>query len=71
VSDFFIDFLQEYDQLEKIAFLHSKNRLQDIFQEIQQLSVELFPQNPISEVNSNAYFSNLIGPNGFGLILIE
>lgn len=71
VADFFIDFLQEFDQVEGIAFLHPKNRIQSIFQEIKQLSTEFFPKILVSEVNSNTYFSNLIGPNGFGLILIE
>jgi len=71
VAEFFIDFLQEFDQVEGIAFLHSKNKTQDIFQDIKHLSTEIFPNILISEVHSNTYFSHLIGPNGFGLILIE
>ncbi len=71
VADFFIDFIQEFDHFREIAFLHPKNKLQDVFQEISLFSAEFFPHNIITQVKSNDYFSNLIGPNGFGLILIE
>lgn len=71
IEEFIIEFLEEYENLQELAYIFPENNGLPFFQEIKRFSSENLNVNRYSEVKSNTYLSNLIGPNGFGIILIE
>jgi fatty acid-binding protein DegV len=71
IEEFLIEFLEEYENLQELAFILPKNKSLPFFQELKHFSIENLNVKSHSEVTSNKYLSSLIGPNGFGLILIE
>ena len=71
VTDFLIEFLEEYDYINELCFLHPKNSKLPIFPEIKQYALENLNVKLFTEYNQNQFLTNLIGPDGFGLILIE
>jgi len=71
IEEFLIEFLEEYENLQELAFIHPKNNNLPFFHDIKQFSIENLNIKSYSEVRSNNYLTNLIGPNGFAMIMIE
>lgn len=71
IEEYFIEFLEEYENLQALAIILPLGKSNSFFHEIKHFSMENLKINSYSEVNSNQYLRNLIGPNGFGMILIE
>lgn len=71
IRDYFIEFLEEYENLQDLAFILPQNNSLSLFQDIKQYSIENIKIETISEVTANTFLSNLLGPHGFGMILIE
>jgi len=71
IEEFLIEFLEEYENLQELAFILPKNNNLPFFQEVKRFSTENIKVKSYLEVRSNNYLTNLIGPNGFGMIMIE
>lgn len=71
VADLFTEFLDEFEQLDAVAFIHPREKPLPFFQEINQLAVENSNAKSFYSFSSNAFLSNLIGPGGFGMVLVE
>lgn len=71
VIDYFIEFIDEFDQLENISFIqpqtvnHNETRL------IRQHVDEVCPDTNYSEHTLNPYLASLIGPQGMGIVISE
>lgn len=71
VIDYFIEFIDEFDQLDNISFIqpsavnHNENRL------IRQHVDEFCPDTNYSEHTINPYLASLIGPQGMGIVISE
>jgi fatty acid-binding protein DegV len=71
ISEYLIEFLEEFEKIKQLIFIHSMNSKLQFFTEIKQISHENHEIISYSEYSSNEFLSNLIGPEGFGFILIE
>jgi fatty acid-binding protein DegV len=71
ISEYLIEFLEEFENIKQLIFIHPMNSKLQLFNEIKQISHENHEIISYSEFSSNEFLSNLIGPEGFGMILIE
>jgi fatty acid-binding protein DegV len=71
ITDFFIEFLEEFETVDELCFIHPKNSKLPVFPEVKQFALENLSVSLFTEYNQNQFLANLIGPDGFGLILIE
>lgn len=71
ISEYLLEFLEEFEKIEQLIFIHPMTSKLQLFQEIKQFSYENHEVISYSEYSSNEFLSNLIGPEGFGMILIE
>jgi DegV family protein with EDD domain len=71
IADYLLEFLEEFEKIEQVIFIHPMTSKLHLFQEIKQFTHENHEVNSYSEYSSNEFLSNLIGPEGFGMILIE
>jgi fatty acid-binding protein DegV len=71
ISEYLIEFLEEFEKIRQLIFIHPRNSKMQIFNEIKQISHENHEIQSYSEYSSNEFLSNLIGPEGWGMILIE
>jgi DegV family protein with EDD domain len=71
VVDYFIEFIDEFDNLQKISIIqpaplsHNESRL------IRQHVDEFYPEANYSEHTINPYLASLIGPQGMGIVIKE
>lgn len=71
ISDYLLEFLEEFERIEQLIFIYPATLKLQIFNEIKQVSHENHEITSYYEFSSNEFLSNLIGPEGFGMILIE
>ncbi len=71
ISEYLLEFLEEFEKIEQLIFIHPMTLKMQLFHEIKQFTHENHEINSYSEYSSNEFLSNLIGPEGFGMILIE
>lgn len=71
VMDYLLEFLAEYESLQRVFFIHPLVDLEIETKVIQQFLEENIPGVLFSEFPSSDFFSSLVGPHGFGLIVIE
>ncbi len=69
--EYFIEFIGEYDQLKEIIFLHPARQRVAEASNFEQFVHENLSNVHFSEVNCNDFLTHLIGPRGFGLIVVE
>ena len=69
--EYFIEFIGEYDKLKEVVFLHPLHQSVAEASYIEQYVHENLPNVHYSEITSNDFLTHLIGPRGFGLIVIE
>jgi fatty acid-binding protein DegV len=69
--EYFLEFIGEYDKLKEVVFLHSQRQSVVEASNIEQYVHENLPNVRYSEINCNEFLANLIGPRGFGLIVVE
>jgi fatty acid-binding protein DegV len=69
--EYFIEFISEYDQLKEVVFLHPFRHPVAEAINFEQYLHENLPNVHYSEINCNEFMTHLIGPRGFGLIVIE
>ncbi len=71
VVDYFIEFIDEFDNLQNISIIqpaplsHNESRL------IRQHVDEFYPEADYSEHTINPYLASLIGPQGMGIVIKE
>jgi fatty acid-binding protein DegV len=71
ISEYLLEFLEEFEKFEQLIFIHPMNSTLPIFHEIKQFTHENHEIISYGEYSSNEFLSNLIGPEGFGIVLIE
>lgn len=71
ISEYLIEFLEEFEKIKQLIFIHPLYSKMQLSNEIRQISHENHEILSYSEYSSSSFLSNLIGPEGFGLILIE
>lgn len=69
--EYFIEFISEYDQLKEVVFLHPLRHPVAEAMNFKQYIHENLPNVRYSEINCNEFMTHLIGPRGFGLIVVE
>jgi fatty acid-binding protein DegV len=70
VIEYFIEFISEFEALEKVVFLlPSTLSVESKF--VLQYMEEFLPETHFSEYKLNNFLVNLVGPRGFGLVVIE
>ncbi len=69
--EYFNEFIGEYDQLKEIFFLHPARQPVGDATNLEQFVHENLPNVRYSEVKCNEFLTHLIGPRGFGLVIVE
>jgi DegV family protein with EDD domain len=70
VIEFFIEFISEFENLEKIVFLQPALLALDT-NPVKQYVKEFLPATQYFELKTSPFLVSLIGPRGYGLIVIE
>ncbi len=71
VIEYFIEYISEFDDIIQVSFLQSTPNLLQESKLIKQFVEENFPDTLYSEHPHNNYLASLIGPKGFGMVVIE
>ncbi len=71
VIEYFIEYIAEFDDLVQVAFLQPNPNLLSESKLIKQYIEENYPEAVFTEHPHNNYLASLIGPKGFGLVVIE
>jgi DegV family protein with EDD domain len=71
VVEYFIEYIDEFDDLLQVSFLQSTPPAMQESRIIKQYIEENYPETVYSEHPHNNYLASLIGPKGFGLVVIE
>ncbi len=71
VVDYFIEYIEEFDNLEQVAFLQSTPSLVQEAKAIKLYLEENYPDTLYTEHPHNNFVASLMGPRGFGLVVIE
>ena len=71
VIEYFIEYIEEFDDLLQVSFLQSKPPAIQEAKLIKQYIEENYPDTIYTEHPHNNYLASLIGPKGFGLVVIE
>lgn len=69
--DFFIEFLEEFEDIRHIALIQSVPPLVPETRTLRQLLQEIYPQTSYTEHNLNSPLAVLFGPRLLGLIIVE
>lgn len=69
--EYLTEFLEEYEKLDQLVLLHPIKSSTSFFHEIKQFANQNNEINSLLEISSNDFLKNLIGSDGFGLILVE
>lgn len=69
--EYLTEFLEEFEKIDQLVLIHPAKSNTPLFQEIMQFVHQNNEVNSLLEVKSNDFLSNLIGSDGFGLILVE
>lgn len=71
VVEYFIEYIEEFDDLKQVSFLQSTPPSMQESRQIKQYLEENFPDTLYTEHPHNSYLASLIGPKGFGIVVIE
>ncbi|MBA4384960.1 MAG: hypothetical protein C0410_09505 [Anaerolinea sp.] len=71
VIEYFIEYIDEFDDLFQVSFLQSTPPAIQEAKLIKQYLEENYPNTTYTEHPHNNYLASLIGPKGFGLVVIE
>jgi fatty acid-binding protein DegV len=71
VVDYFIEYIEEFDNLEQVAFLQSSPPMVQEAKAIKLYLEENYPDTLYTEHPHNNFVASLMGPRGFGLVVIE
>lgn len=71
VIDYFIEYIEEFDDLLQVSFLQSTPPAIQEAKLVKQYLEENYPDTTYTEHPHNNYLASLIGPKGFGLVVIE
>lgn len=71
VIEHFIEYIEEFEDLEQVAFLQSTPSSIQEARLIKLYLEENYPETRYTEHPHNNYLASLIGPRGFGLVVIE
>lgn len=71
VIDFFIEFVDEFDNLRQVAFLQPAAPVINESKLLHQHLEDVFPKTTYTEHQINSFIANLFGPRGFGLAVME
>jgi DegV family protein with EDD domain len=71
VIEYFIEYIEEFDDLLQVSFLQSTPPAIQEAKLIKQYLEENYPETNYTEHPHNNYLASLIGPKGFGLVVIE
>jgi DegV family protein with EDD domain len=71
VIEYFIEYIDEFDDLLQVSFLQSTPPAIQEAKLIKQYIEENYPDTTYTEHPHNNYLASLIGPKGFGLVVIE
>jgi DegV family protein with EDD domain len=69
--DYFIEFIDEFEQITQVTFLQPISPPLSEAKIIRQYIEENYPQTTFSEIPINTFLASLIGPKGFGLVVSE
>jgi DegV family protein with EDD domain len=71
VIEYFVEYIDEFDDLQQVSFLQSTPPAIQEAKTIKQYIEENYPDTTYTEHPHNNYLASLIGPKGFGLVVIE
>jgi len=71
VIEYFIEYIDEFDDLLQVSFLQSTPPSLQEAKLVKQYLEENYPDTLYTEHPHNNYLASLIGPRGFGLVVIE
>ncbi len=71
VIDYFLEFLDEFDDLESVYFIQPSPPAYIESKLIRQKVEETFPHTVYSEHTINPFLASLIGPRGYGIVISE
>lgn len=71
VIEHFIEYIDEFEEIEQVAFLQSTPSSIQEARLIKLYLEENYPETLYTEHPHNNYLASLIGPRGFGLVVIE
>jgi fatty acid-binding protein DegV len=72
VSEYFLEFLQEYEDISNLQFIHPRQQALPFLQDFREyLSETPYANVQCLESEANPFLENLIGPHGFAMILTE
>jgi DegV family protein with EDD domain len=71
VMEYFIEYIEEFDDLLQVSFLQSTPPSLQESRMIKQYLEENYSDTLYTEHPLNAYLASLIGPKGFGIVVIE
>lgn len=69
--DYFIEFVDEFDELHHVAFIQPTAPVINESKLLHQHLDETFPNTTYTEHLINPYLSSLFGPRGFGMVVME
>ena len=71
VIEYFLEYIDEFDDLLQVSFLQSTPPSLQEARTIKQYVEENYPDTIYTEHPHNNYLTSLIGPKGFGIVVIE
>lgn len=71
VIDYFIEFVEEFDDLESVTFIHPSGSVLSEAKMIRQQMEENYPGVNYFELSINPFLASLIGPRGMGIVITE
>lgn len=71
VIDYFIEFLDEFEEINNISFIQASSPGNNESKLIRQHIEEFFPNTQYSEHTINPFLASLIGPQGMGIVITE
>lgn len=71
VIDYFVEFIEEFDELENVSFIHPSGSVLPEAKMIREDMEENYPGVNYSELSINPFLASLIGPRGMGIVITE
>jgi DegV family protein with EDD domain len=71
VIDYFLEFIEEFDDLDNVSFIHPSGSVLSEAKVIRQQMEENYPGVNYYELSINPFLASLIGPRGMGIVISE
>ncbi len=71
VTEYLLEFLEEYESIASLQFVHPAQQHLSLAHELNEYLAENLDFSQCTESHANTFLENLIGPDGFAMILIE